>query len=193
MPRHARFSVPSALPSSATVKRNATGRRFGGGAVLLPSILMDKHGAETIFCSLSLTCCTEGDETERPENRALLYRKTKHCSLRLIIGMGISGKIRFRGVHQHPPASVLVLFVLLLLLRAPSCTVLALPAGFEDEELVQMTSAVDIAFVENMLLAITDKGIVYTVDLEDDDPQKRDALDLTERICHNGERGYVVR
>lgn len=112
----------------------------------------------------------------------------------MIIGMGISGKIRFRGVRQHHTASVLLWFVpLLLLLGAPRCTVVALPAGFEDEELVQMTSAVDIAFVDNMLLAITDKGKVYTVDLEDDDPEKKEALDLTERICHNGERGYVVR
>jgi hypothetical protein len=81
--------------------------------------------------------------------------------------------------------------ITLLLFQAP-IGVVALPAGFEDEEVVQMTGAVDIAFVGNRLLAITDKGDLYTADLEDfsDFPHDKElALSLRDRICENGERG----
>ena len=65
----------------------------------------------------------------------------------------------------------------------------ALPAGFEDEGVVRIHNAVDIAFVGSMMLAVTKSGMLYSFDLADPNADIKKALDLTGRICDNGERG----
>lgn len=66
-----------------------------------------------------------------------------------------------------------------------------LPAGFEDENVVQMNEVVDMAFAGNIMLAVTKDGKLYSFDLADADAESKLAADLTDRICSNGERGYV--
>ena len=85
----------------------------------------------------------------------------------------------------------LVLLVLLLSSLSSNHQVRALPAGFEDEGVVAMNAVVDIAFAGNMILAVTKRGLLYTYDLDDPNADKEEALDLSGRICDNGERGYV--
>lgn len=71
-----------------------------------------------------------------------------------------------------------------------------LPAGFEDEGVVRIPGAVDITFLTNnddvSMLTVTKEGLVYTYDLTTNNAKGVVALDLTKRICSNGERGYVL-
>jgi len=75
----------------------------------------------------------------------------------------------------------------LSLLRALSIfstsAVSALPAGFEDEAVVDVSSVVDIAFAGNMLLVVSNRGILFRYDLEDPDAKEEVALDITSKVC----------
>jgi len=69
----------------------------------------------------------------------------------------------------------------------------ALPPGFEDEGIFRVTAPVDIAFVDTFILLVaSDTGTLFSFDLEDPNAQPNLALDLSDRVCTNGERGYVV-
>jgi len=72
-------------------------------------------------------------------------------------------------------------------------TVSALPPGFEDEDVVHINQVVDMAFVGNIMVAVAKSGKVYTFDVEDPNAEKQLAADITDRVCTNGERGYVYR
>jgi len=93
---------------------------------------------------------------------------------------------------RSPSPRLPFLLLLVLLLSLSSFQVRALPAGFEDEGVVAMNAVVDIAFAGNMILAVTKPGLLYTFDLDDPNADKEVALDLSGRICDNGERGYVL-
>jgi len=82
----------------------------------------------------------------------------------------------------------------LLLVLLVSCTLhqaaAVLPAGFEDEGVVRLTANVDIAFAGNMMLAVTKIGELHRFDLEDPDATETTLmLDISARVCDNGERG----
>lgn len=47
------------------------------------------------------------------------------------------------------------------------------------------------AFVGNIMVAAAKGGKVYTFDVEDPNAEKQLAADMTDRVCTNGERGYV--
>ena len=66
-----------------------------------------------------------------------------------------------------------------------------LPAGFEDEAVVQMNQVVDIAFAGNIMLAVTKDGKLNSFDLADPEATSHLAADFTDLVCTNGERGYV--
>jgi len=69
----------------------------------------------------------------------------------------------------------------------------ALPPGFEDEGILHVTDPVDVAFVDTFtMLIVTKGGTLFSFDLEDPDATKKLALDLSDRVCTNGERGYVT-
>jgi len=76
-------------------------------------------------------------------------------------------------------------FLMLMVFSSTS----ALPAGFEDENVVAINGVVDMAFADNMLLAVTKTGTVYTFDLADPNADRQMAADLEDRVCTNGERG----
>ena len=78
-----------------------------------------------------------------------------------------------------------------LSLLSPHMRVIGLPAGFEDEDVVQINQVVDMAFAGNIMLAVTKDGKLYSYDLEDANGESKLAADLTARVCSNGERGYV--
>jgi len=65
----------------------------------------------------------------------------------------------------------------------------ALPAGFEDEGVERIRGVVDIAFAGNIMLAVTKPGILYTLNLNNPDADSQEALNLSDRVCDNGERG----
>jgi len=66
----------------------------------------------------------------------------------------------------------------------------ALPPGFEDEGLFRITAPVDIEFLDtSTILAATDYGLLYSYDMSDPDTKPKVVLDLTDRVCTNGERG----
>ena len=68
-----------------------------------------------------------------------------------------------------------------------------LPAGFTDETVLPMNQIVDIAFAGTIMLAVTKVGKLYSYDLEDPHAASHLAADFTNRLCINGEHGYVVR
>lgn len=88
--------------------------------------------------------------------------------------------------------SYIVVIVTVLVLNLAVDEVAALPSGFEDEGVVSMNGVVDVAFVGTMMLGVTKPGVVYVYDLADPDAKIQLAVDLTTRICDNGERGYVL-
>jgi len=93
-----------------------------------------------------------------------------------------------------PLLRMLRLFVIAILICSTTTrtiVVLALPAGFEDENVVAINQVVDMAFADNFLLAVSKDGRLYTYDLADPNAQSKQAADLTDRVCTNGERGYV--
>lgn len=95
--------------------------------------------------------------------------------------------------RMKPFLQLFRLSVVGLSLLFPNERVSGLPAGFEDENVVQMNQVVDMAFAGNIMLAVTKDGKLYSYDLADTDGESKLAADLTDRICSNGERGYVHR
>ena len=83
--------------------------------------------------------------------------------------------------------------VWVLLLLAGVGVGAVLPAGFEDEGVSRIPDVVDLAFApagsNTMMLAVTKAGILYSFDLTDSQAENREALDLRDRVCDNGERG----
>ena len=65
----------------------------------------------------------------------------------------------------------------------------ALPAGFVDEGVARISGVVDIAFAGTDLLSVTKPGQLYRLDLLNEGSGSQLVIDLTDRICDNGERG----
>ena len=75
----------------------------------------------------------------------------------------------------------------------PLLPVVALPAGFIDEAVVRINEVVDMAFVGHVMLAVTKAGTVHRFNVSDPNAVEAvEILDLTDRLCENGERGYVT-
>ena len=75
----------------------------------------------------------------------------------------------------------------------PLLPVVALPAGFIDEAVVRINEVVDMAFVGHVMLAVTKAGTVHRFNVSDPNVVEAvEILDLTDRLCENGERGYVI-
>ena len=91
------------------------------------------------------------------------------------------------SILRMGPAFSAVFFLLLVVHLLPTAT--ALPAGFEDENVVKVSEVVDVAFAGNVLLAVAKPGYLYTLDLEDPNAERVTAADLTSLVCSNGERG----
>jgi len=93
--------------------------------------------------------------------------------------------------HKIFPAVHQCFFALLVVVGCALQQVAAvLPAGFNDEGVARVVGVVDIAFAGNdNLLAVTKPGVLYRIDMTDPDTSEQEVLDITERICDNGERG----
>lgn len=102
----------------------------------------------------------------------------------------MSMMIRSRSPRICPTAHR-CFFILLVLVECALPQVCAiLPAGFVDEGVARINSVVDLTFADtNNMLAVTKTGVLYRIDMTDPDAKKQEVLDISERICDNGERG----